>query len=135
MIVLNGETENTQVDCLVDTGASANYISEAVYKTLDHNSIDSEMVWRAYEGNIKIADGTLVKSLGVVTLNLFVIDRVISVSLIIIKDLSYDIILGLEFLKDNDVDIHLSRDNNGDGTTICFKNKNTEFPFKNKNTE
>ena len=41
MIVLNGETENTQVDCLVDTGASANYISEAVYKTLDHNSIDS----------------------------------------------------------------------------------------------
>ena len=52
-----------------------------------------------------IANKTSLFSLGIVTASAFVIDREIAIKFIVLKNLSFDIILGMKFLKENDARI------------------------------
>ena len=47
-----------------------------------------------------IANKTSLFSLGIVTASAFVIDREIAIKFIVLKNLSFDIILGMKFLKE-----------------------------------
>ena len=122
LIILDCETRNTSVKSLVDTGASSNYLSGKMFIRLQQSAPSSNLDIKPYNGLIKIADQTLVRSLGVVTLDMFILDRIVAVSFVIIKKLSYDAILGMEFLTENNVIISLSSPSNPEPSCIYFKN-------------
>ena len=61
------------------------------------------MVFEPYQQSVIIADKTTIKSLGLLTADLYVVDRIIRVPLIVLKNLSFDIILGMNFESKNNV--------------------------------
>ena len=88
------------MDCLVDTGASSNYISEDMYNKIissNFHGVLSDCYREEYTGQVKIADTSFVETLGILHVPLFVLDRTIMVPLIILKKLTYDCILGMQF--------------------------------------
>ena len=61
------------------------------------------MVFEPYQQSVIIADKTTIKSLALLKVDLYVVDRTIRVPLIVLKNLSFDIILGMNFLNQNNV--------------------------------
>ena len=96
------------LDCLVDSGASSNYISEAAFDLLRNSDSPTTMVFEPYQQSVIIADKTTIKSLGLLKVDLYVVDRTIRVPLIVLKNLFFDIILGMNFLSQNNVIIKVN---------------------------
>ena len=104
LIILYGESHNTIVETLVDTGTSASYISARAFRKIQE-SADLEMPFKfePYFGKIKIADNSMIEPLGIVTVVLQVVDRLVNVPMIVLKNLSYDTIMGMDCMHKNGV--------------------------------
>ena len=103
LIILNLEIDSLLVESLVDSGASSNYISESTFNKLLHDAPSRILAFHEHQQPVIIADKTSVQSRGTVTLEAYIIDRMVRVSFIIINNLSFDTILGMKFLKENNV--------------------------------
>ena len=61
------------------------------------------MLPRTYNGQVKVADNTVLETLGLLHVPLNIVYRIITVPLIILEDLTYECILGMHFLETNRV--------------------------------
>ena len=118
LIILYGEAHNTVIESLVDTGASTSYISARCYDELLDSAYETDGIhFEPCETKVKLADDTFVEPLGIATIALFVVDRILQIPMIVIKNLAYDTILGMEHLKENKIVI------DPDELSVYFKEK------------
>ena len=88
--------------CIIDTGATSNYISLNVFNS--HNFIDQQIVYEtSKEHLVRLGDNRNVQCAGIVTLPVTVDNRIIPTKFLVMNELAYDMILGMPFLHDNKV--------------------------------
>ena len=98
LIKLTCFIQNQSVLALVDTGASSNYISRDTLTELDPLGLFSV---EPHVQSIKVGDNRFVTSIGKVTLPMVVDQHGFATSFIILQNLSFEIILGMQFLSEN----------------------------------
>ena len=97
LLTLSAKINNKSVACLVDTGAVRNFISEKLISS--PSFLDKEITIMPSNVAAKLADQTLVRSVGRVELPLKMEGRVFHVKVEILPHLSHDLILGMEFCQ------------------------------------
>ena len=121
LIILNCEAYQSQFNTLIDTGATSNYMSEdALRNMVESAEANDKPLVVPCKKSVKVAHNSTIDALGLVQIKLFFIDRVINVPFIILKNLVYDLIIGMQCLKQNGVVIDAE-----DGH-IGFKSKNND---------
>jgi len=108
---------------LVDTGASSNYISKDTLTELDPLGL---FPIEPHVQSIKVGDNRFVTSIGKVTLPMIVDQHGFATSFVILQNLSFEIILGMQFLSTNNAIIDTA-----DGS-VYF---NISLPLKVNSTE
>jgi hypothetical protein len=85
--------------CLVDSGASTSVIS---HEFLNNNEIKSlQLTIRDDPRQLMMADGSIQSSIGQVSLPVHINKQRFLINATILHDLSYDLILGREFMSEN----------------------------------
>ena len=97
VMTIKCRVEHLEINALIDTGASTNFISFKLIEAL--RSRGPMLNIKELILNLKLADGNITNATGLITLPLKIGDKFINVNLYIVKDLSYPIILGCEFLR------------------------------------
>ena len=115
LIQITAQCQNSLLTCLIDTGATSNYILEEQLNQLVEAKPEHQIRVKQCSQSIQMADKTCVQSLGRVTLTFLILNRELDVTLSILKDLSFNVILGMNFLKNNEVVI------DADESSIYFK--------------
>ena len=119
LIVINCEVNNARVDGLIDSGASSNYIS---LKTLTSiNNAENPLKVEKNRHSIQLADKSQVISEGKVKFWMNVDERSFLIEAIVLKDLNFDLILSMRFIRKYGVLIDT------DEGSIYFNSKTT-FP-------
>jgi hypothetical protein len=95
LITLDTEIEQTYVVSLIDTGATANYISQTTLFQLDPNE---KFCIERYERAVQVGDKTVVKSLGRVTLPVTIDGSTFDTAFVILQNLTFEVVLGMNFL-------------------------------------
>ncbi len=90
--------QHYDVLALVDTGATSNYISLDKLTQIDP---DSQFVIESYYQSVKVGDTRFVKSIGRVTLPLMIDHIELTTTFVILENLSFELILGMQFLMAN----------------------------------
>ena len=98
LIKLTCFIQNQTVLALVDTGASSNYISKDTLTELDPLGL---FPIEPHVQSIKVGDNRFVTSIGKVTMPMIVDQHEFATSFIILQNLSFEIILGMQFLSTN----------------------------------
>ena len=102
LIVLTCQILSQLYKTLVDPGATANYMSgQAFQKLLATSSPHDKFELIPYNGMVKVADNSVIETLGIVYVPLFLVDRITRVPFIIVKDLAFELILGMNCLAAN----------------------------------
>ena len=100
LIVLTCEIIAQTYQALVDPGATANYMSaQAFQKLLTTSNPYDKFELIPYDGKVKIADQSVIETLGIVYVPLFLVDRITRVPFIIVKDLAFELILGMNLAQ------------------------------------
>ena len=121
-IVLSLEVNGIILKALVDSGASYNYISKQAYDHLQLSDEDSNLDRVSH--SVQVANKTLLNSLGTATLDANLDGHLFNSKFTILESLSFDVILGMSFLKENRVIIDAE-----DGE-IYFKTHLPQFQAK-----
>ena len=95
LIKLHCLIQHYDVLALVDTGATSNYISLDKLTQIDP---DSQFVIESYYQSVKVGDNRFVKSIGRVTLPLMIDHNEFTTTFVILENLSFELILGMQFL-------------------------------------
>ena len=99
LIVVDLEVNGVTLNALVDTGATSNYISESAANYL--KIFNSQLQFDKNTHQIQVANKTVLTSLGNITLDFNLNDNSFVSKFTVMEELSFDIILGLSFLKSN----------------------------------
>ena len=117
LLFLDCELGRLQLKCLIDSGASSNYISEKSYEAIKtQNKDNNDWYLEEYQGKVKIADSSVIETVGLLRAPMHTIDRTVIVPMIVLKNLSFDCILGMHFIKQHELVIDAA------GNNIYFKN-------------
>ena len=111
------------LEALIDTGATFNYISAKALKHTNVSDIDSKFSSTLHK--VQVADKSILSTLGSVTLDATLEDHCFTSKFAVLKDLSFDVILGLNFMKENGVIIDTTEEG-----TIYFKFPNPLLEVK-----
>jgi len=98
LIKLTCFIQNQSISGLVDTGASSNYIAKDTLTELDPLGL---FPIESHAQSIKVGDNRFVTSIGRVTLPIIIDQHGFATSFIILQNLSFEIILGMQFLSSN----------------------------------
>lgn len=118
LLILNGEINMKMVEILIDTGSEANYLSTEFFQTLKTTS-DSTAPMKiiSADGTEKMANQT--KELHVVLQK--IPNTTFKVKFILLEGLSFDAILGLDFLRSCQALINLKEN------TVALDNQEIEL--------
>jgi hypothetical protein len=128
LIKLNCFIQHQNCSALVDTGATSNYISQDKLSQVDP---DSNFVVEPFSQSIKVGDNRFVKSIGRVTLPIMIDQNEFFTSFVILEHLSFELILGMQFLMANNAIIDAAEKSvyfNNDSTYLVKINENTVIP-------
>ena len=97
LLTIQAKMNKKDVKCLIDTGASRNFLAEELVKSSAFMDKDLEI----YPSNVavKLADEYIVRSAGRTGIPLKIQDDIFHVTVGILPKLSFDLILGMEFLQ------------------------------------
>ena len=96
-LVVNGVV----LEALIDSGATYSYISRRALTHTGLTNDDSE--FSPITHNVQVANKTVMSSLGTVNLDASLVDHSFKSSFTVMDSLSFDVILGMSFLKENRV--------------------------------
>jgi predicted aspartyl protease len=100
-IVLSLEVNGVILNALIDSGASFNYIS---VKALEHVNLDDEALeFDKTPHRVQVANKTVLSSVGNAKLDINLEDNTFNTKFTVMESLSFDVILGMQFLKENRV--------------------------------
>ena len=102
---LIGRAENTLCEWLLDTGCTTTLLSQ---KILDKMEDDERPEVKEYNGTLRSADGSVIKTTGLVYLNIKLGKQVFR-QRTIVSDITNDGLIGLDFLKEHDVEINFAK--------------------------
>ena len=100
-IVLHLEVNGVILNALIDSGACFNYISNKAYKHVNLSDKESQFDKTKHQG--KVANKTVLSSIGSVKLDINLEENTFNTKFNIMESLSFDVILGMSFLKENRV--------------------------------
>ena len=123
-IVLPLEVNGVILNALVDSGASFNYISEKSLKHVNLPQLDFDKT----SHRVQVANKTVLKSIGSVHLDINLEENTFDTKFTVMETLSFDVILGMSFLKQNRVVI------DAEEGTINFKDDIKDEQAKLNNT-
>jgi predicted aspartyl protease len=83
-----------QVNTLVDTGASCNFILKTIVEQLE--AVD-KLVVKPCHIMLKLADGQIICTIGIVKVTVTLEDKRIPVQMFVLDEIAYPVILGCEF--------------------------------------
>ena len=101
LIVMELEVNGVMLEVLIDSGATYNYISQ---KALAHTNLTNlESQFSPQKHNVQVANKSVLTSLGTVILDATLDDHSFQSTFTVMETLSFDVILGMSFLKENRV--------------------------------
>lgn len=101
LILMDMEVNGVILEVLIDSGATYNYISKEAVKHL--NMSDMELNFEPSTHSVQVANKTVLTSLGSVHLNALLEDHPIDSNFTVMETLSFDVILGMTFLREHRV--------------------------------
>ena len=110
---------NEKITTLMDTGASRNYISKSMVEDLLYKGIDVQLKVLPNSIRVKVANNSTLDVTHEGTLSLSIDKRIIKTNFVIMDSLLYELILGYEFCRANNVIIDLHQ------STISFSETNS----------
>ena len=108
---------STAVYALLDTGASVSVINFDLFTEM-HGQLPFPSVSKGLGYKITCANGTKVQSCGIVDIEIRLGNTVVNHSVHVLRGITQDLILGLDFLRENGVIVDLSKN------FIKFNNEN-----------
>ncbi len=120
LIKIHCDFYNTEVETLVDTGASTNYISQDLVTRI---MVYQPLIIEDSINNVQIGDKTVIKSKGRVLLRISIGGFIFVVPFVILENISFDAVLGMEFLKRSQAII------DADDNSLYFKSNETVHPL------
>ena len=105
LLTIDCEIDEVTLESLVDTGATSNYISAKVISQLQQRR---PLQINPFHHSVQVGDARVVQSLGKVTLSVVIQGTPVYVSFVILQNITFDLILGMDFLKSNRalIDLH-----------------------------
>ena len=102
---LIGKAENTHCEWLMDTGCTTTLLSTRLYQKMAE---DEKPDLQTYSGKLLSADGSEIKSVGVTQMNIRLGKQQFR-QRTIVCDITNDGLIGLDFLKNHDVQVNFSK--------------------------
>jgi len=97
-----------QVNTLVDTGASCNFILKTIVEQLE--AVEKLVVQPCHIA-LKLADGQIICTISIVKVTVTLEDKRITVQMFVLDEKAHPVILGREFLKQNEAVLRFFKDN------------------------
>ena len=88
---------------LIDTGASTNFVSSKFIQAL--KLVGDGVIITPASLILRLANQQTITTLGKVTIQIKIVERIFSVDMFIVDQLAYPLILGCEFLRNNSISL------------------------------